>query len=61
MGLLLPCNVIVYEDGDDTVVPALDPATMVDLIDNPGLEDVAHDARARLERVELMGKEGNDS
>lgn len=31
MGLLLPCNVIVYEDGDDTLVAALDPATMVDL------------------------------
>lgn len=61
VGLLLPCNVIVSEDSDDTVV-ALDPAMMVDLTDNAGLEDVAHDARAWLERVvELMAKEGNDS
>lgn len=56
VGLLLPCNVIVYQDGDDTVVAALDPATMVDLTGNPGLEDVAKEARVRLEKVlDLMG------
>lgn len=51
VGLLLPCNVVVYEDVDDTVVAALDPATMVDLTANPQLEPVAKDARTRLERV----------
>lgn len=51
IGLLLPCNVIVYQDGDDTVVAALDPATMVDLTGNPALEDVAKEARVRLEKV----------
>lgn len=56
VGLLLPCNVVVYQDGDDTVVAALDPATMVDLTGNPALEDVAKEARARLEKViDLMG------
>lgn len=56
VGLLLPCNVIVYDDGDGTVVAALDPATMVDLTGNPALEDVAKEARVRLEKViDLMG------
>ncbi len=57
VGLLLPCNVVVYQDGDDTVVAALDPATMVDLTGNPALEDVAKEARIRLEKViDLMGE-----
>ena len=51
IGLLLPCNVVVYEDGDETVVAALDPGMMVDMTDNPALEPVAKEARERLERV----------
>lgn len=59
VGLLLPCNVLLYEEGDHTVVAALDPATMVELTDNPALQEVADDARARLERViDLMGSVG---
>ncbi len=62
IGLLLPCNVIVYQDDDETVVAALDPATMVDLTDNPDLETIANDARARLERViDWMSKEAADA
>lgn len=62
VGLLLPCNVIVYEDGDETVVAALDPATMVDLTENPELEEVADEARARLERViDAMSNEDADA
>lgn len=51
IGLLLPCNVAVYEDGDGTVVSVLDPGTMVELTTNPALEPIAKEARARLERV----------
>lgn len=51
IGLLLPCNVIVYQDGDGTVVAALDPGTMVDLTGNPALQRVADEARRRLARV----------
>lgn len=58
IGLLLPCNVVVYQDDDGTVVAAPDPGTMVDLTDNPGLEEVAREARERLARViDLMGEE----
>jgi len=39
LGLLLPCNVIVYEDeaSGDTVVSAVDPERMLSIVDNPEL------------------------
>jgi uncharacterized protein (DUF302 family) len=59
VGLLLPCNVVVYEDNEQTIVAALDPATMVDLTANPALEAIAAEARERLERViEALSKGG---
>ncbi|HEU5162851.1 MAG TPA: DUF302 domain-containing protein [Thermoanaerobaculia bacterium] len=53
IGLLLPCNVIVYEAPDGkTVVSAMDPGVMTTVVgDNPVMLEVAKDARARLERV----------
>ena len=51
VGLLLPCNVVVYTQEDHTVVAALDPRTMVDLTGNTAMAEVAEDARGRLERA----------
>ena len=52
LGLLLPCNVIVYDDEDGgSVVNIVDPLTMMRFTNNPALEPVADEARARLERV----------
>lgn len=51
VGLLLPCNVIVFERADRVVVAALDPLKMMSLAPNPDLDPVARDARARLERA----------
>jgi uncharacterized protein (DUF302 family) len=51
VGLLLPCNVIVYEQGNETVVNIIDPLSMTDLIHDPALEAVADEARKRLARV----------
>jgi uncharacterized protein (DUF302 family) len=51
IGLLLPCNVVVYEDGDETVVAALDPETMVQITRNHEVAAVAAEARERLVRV----------
>ena len=44
LGLLLPCNVIVYEDRDGSVIAFLDPALMSSLTTNTALNEVAHDA-----------------
>ncbi len=51
VGLLLPCNVVLYDDGGQTVVAILDPLTMIQISGNSALKPVASDARARLERV----------
>lgn len=48
IGLLLPCNVVVRRDGDQTAVQALDPNTMVTLTGLDALEPVATNAAARL-------------
>lgn len=51
IGLLLPCNVIVYDAGDgSTVVSAMDPEPMLSIVgDNPAIAEIATDARQRLE------------
>lgn len=52
VGLLLPCNVIVYEaDGGGSVVSILDPLAMMEFTGNPALDPIAREARERLDRV----------
>jgi uncharacterized protein (DUF302 family) len=51
MGLLLPCNVIVYEADGTTHVSFLDPLQMMGFAGNDALSDVAMDARNRIEKV----------
>ena len=53
IGLLLPCNVIVYEtdDGAGSVVAIIDPHAMFGVGGSPALTQVADDAAARLRRV----------
>ncbi len=41
IGLLLPCNVVVRETADGTVVEAIDPAVLVRFTGNEALEPVA--------------------
>jgi uncharacterized protein (DUF302 family) len=51
IGLLLPCNVIVYEREDGSVIEILEPNLMAELTDNTDLSELAEDARARLKRA----------
>ena len=51
VGLLLPCNVVVYEDDGGSTVAMIDPLSMMGFIHNPDLEPVAQEARERLQRV----------
>ncbi|MFB6162893.1 MAG: DUF302 domain-containing protein [Halococcoides sp.] len=51
LGALLPCNVIVYEDGDSIVVAAVDPQQLVGLADNDALDPIASEVDDRLRRA----------
>ncbi len=52
IGLMLPCNVVVYEnDGGGSTVSAIDPAVAMSMIDNPALALVAKEVKEKLERV----------
>jgi uncharacterized protein (DUF302 family) len=52
IGLLLPCNVIVQDAGDGkTEVAAIDPVVSMSRVDNPALEPVAQEVRAKLQRA----------
>ena len=52
IGLLLPCNVLVREEQDGTVyVSFMDPISVMSLVEHPGVEPLAAEVRARLERV----------
>ena len=51
IGLLLPCNVIVYDHYGETHVSALDPEASMQLTNNEDVIPIAKDAKQRLERV----------
>ena len=59
LGLLLPCNVIVYADDvpGRSVVAAMDPVPALELTGNEAIRPVAQEVRTRLERVlEAVGR-----
>lgn len=54
IGLLLPCNVIVYEadDKDKSVVAAIDAKAMLSVVgENPAIDEVANEVNERLQRA----------
>ena len=51
LGLLLPCNVIVYEKDGKTRVSIFDPMVMTWIIDNDNMKPIASEVQERLQRV----------
>ena len=51
IGLLLPCNVVLYEEDGGTAVKLMDPRAALGLVANPDIAPVAAEARVRLERA----------
>lgn len=45
IGVLLPCNVVVREEGDDVVVEAMDPGLMANVTGSDDMAPIAADAR----------------
>jgi len=51
IGLMLPCNVIVYEKGGQTVLSFIRPAVAMQMVDNAELQKVAEEAEGRLKKA----------
>jgi uncharacterized protein (DUF302 family) len=51
IGLLLPCNVIVYEKDNQTHVSIFDPMLIPRIIENDGMNEMAESVKNKLERV----------
>jgi uncharacterized protein (DUF302 family) len=51
LGLLLPCNVVVYEDGSGTVVAGIDAVKMLSIVGNPALQEAAVQVNEKIVRA----------
>ena len=51
LGVLLPCNVVVYERRGRTTISAVDAKRMLSIVGNDELSPVAAEVRRRLARV----------
>ncbi len=57
IGLLLPCNVVVREEDNGAITVAfMDPIAVMGLVEKNGVEQLAGEVRAKLEKVrDLLG------
>lgn len=51
VGVFLPCNVIVWDEGTHRVVTAMEPQLMSQIVPSPELLEVAHEVSTRIHRV----------
>lgn len=51
IGLMLPCNVVVQDQGGKIEVAAVDPLASMAAVDNPGLTGIAEQVRSKLAAV----------
>ena len=51
LGVLLPCNVVVYEKAGQTHIAAVDAEQMLSIVDNDELASTASEVRRRLSAV----------
>ncbi len=59
IGLLLPCNVVVRQEDDGAITVAfMDPNAVLALVDKSGVEQLAGQVRAKLDKVrdQLVGQ-----
>jgi uncharacterized protein (DUF302 family) len=59
LGLLLPCNVVVYEAAEGSVVEAMDPEPVLGMVPNPALGPIAQEVKQRLQAA--MAQVGAES
>ncbi|MCF7811120.1 DUF302 domain-containing protein [bacterium] len=51
VGVFLPCNIVIWDEGDHRVVAAMEPEIMGDIINNPTIKDTAHQVSDLIKNV----------
>ena len=51
IGLMLPCNVVLYETDGNTTVSIIRPSVAMSMIDNAKLESLAGEVEEKLKKV----------
>jgi uncharacterized protein (DUF302 family) len=51
IGLLLPCNIIIYDSNGQTFVSAIKPTVAMNMVENEALRIIATQVEEKLERV----------
>ncbi len=51
IGLMLPCNVIVYEEGNHVVISAIKPTIAMQMIDNAELKEIASNVETKIKHA----------
>jgi uncharacterized protein (DUF302 family) len=51
IGLMLPCNVIVYEKGGKTVLSVIRPTVAMQMVDNAGIQKVSEEVEEMLQKA----------
>jgi uncharacterized protein (DUF302 family) len=51
IGLMLPCNILVYEKDDKTTIAVIKPTVVMEMIGNKKLKEVAENIETKLEKV----------
>jgi uncharacterized protein (DUF302 family) len=51
IGLMLPCNVIVYEKGGKTVLSVIRPTVAMQMVDNVGIQKVSEEVEEMLQKA----------
>jgi len=51
IGLMLPCNIVIEDDGGEVAVSAVSPAGVFGIVDSPEMAPVVTEAETRLRRV----------
>ena len=51
IGLMLPCNVIVYEKNGKTIISAIKPTVAMQMINNKALQEIAEEVEIKLGNV----------
>lgn len=51
IGLLLPCNVIVYEDSGKVRVSAIVPSVAMNMVENSELAEISQEVEVKLKKV----------